>query len=126
MIINTVLMKGQFEDCTLKEKYEILKRIWRADRYGVMMSNACISPFNVVTCMCNHDLRKWLEWVNLNICLQINSDTTITTGVKLRIATGMLNKLESLTDLEKIQIHSNLVRNVKKEEYDILTEDLPF
>lgn len=126
MIISTVLTKGWFEDCTLKEKYEILERVWESDRYGVTMSNACISPFNVVTCICNRDLRKWLEWVNLNICLPIASDTVITTGVKLRIATGMLNKLESLTDLEKIQIHSNLIRNVHLEQNAIIDETLPF
>lgn len=126
MIINTVLTKDLFENCTLKEKYEILKHVWESDRYGITMSNACISPFNVATCLCNSDLRKWLEWVNLNICLPIASDTIITTGVKLRIATGMLNKLESLTDLEKIQIHSNLILNVHKEQNAIIDESLPF
>lgn len=83
-----------------------------------------VDYINVV--MRKPDLIRWIMWVNVNICQQLITDNSITTGVKLRIATGMLNKLESLTDLEKIQIHSNLVRNVKKEEYDILTEDLPF
>lgn len=126
MMINTVLMRNSFEDRTLKERYEILRHIWESDRYGVMLSNACISPFNVATCLCNRDLRKWLEWVNLNICLLIASDTEKTTGVKLRIATGMLNKIESLSDIEKIQIHSNLTNNIYEEHFRIKNGELPF
>lgn len=126
MIISTVLMENSFENRTLRERYEILKHIWRSDRYGVTLSNACISPFDKTVCLCNCDLRKWLEWVNLNICLSIASDTEKTIGVKLRIATGMLNKIKSISDIEKIEIHSNLTNNVYEEIFRIINGELPF
>lgn len=128
MIIETVLINDYFENHhTLKERYDVLERIWESDRYGVPSSIKCISPFNdKVTCWLNSDVREWLEWVNLNICLHIASDTDKTTGVKLRIATGMLNKIESLSDIEKIQIHSNLTNNVYEEKFLLINGELPF
>lgn len=86
-----------------------------------------IGPVDYInTVMPNPDLIRWIMWVNKHVCHKLTVDNYITTGVKLRIATGMLNKLESLTDLEKIQIHSNLVLNIKKEQNAIVLEDLPF
>lgn len=86
-----------------------------------------IEPVDYIhTVMPNPKLIRWIMWVNKNICQQLQTDNVITTGVKLRIATGMLNKLESLTDLEKIQIHSNLIRNVHLEQNAIIDETLPF
>jgi DNA-binding LytR/AlgR family response regulator len=53
-------------------------------------------------------------------------DTCVTTDVKVRIATGKLNKIKSLTDEEGIQIHRNLVENLKKLSIEIDLERLPF
>lgn len=92
--------------------------------HDLTMAIAPVDYINMV--MPNPDLIRWIMWVNKNICQKLTDDCILTTGVKLRIATGMLNKLESLTDLEKIQIHCNLVLNVKKEQNKILDETLPF
>jgi hypothetical protein len=54
------------------------------------------------------------------------ADTYTTTDVKVRIATGMLNKIKSLTAMEGIQIHKNLVDNLKQLRIDIELEQLPF
>lgn len=86
-----------------------------------------IAPVNYIeTVMPNADVIKWIMWVNINICEKLETDWYKTTDVKLRIATGMLNNIQSLTDLEKIQIHSNLVRNVRLEIGRIQEERLPF
>lgn len=126
MIISTVLMDNSFEDRSEKERYDILKRIWQSDRYGVTQSDLCIAPFDRAKSLVNRDLRKWLSWVNLNVCLPIADDTEKTFGVKLRIATGMLNKIASISDIEKIQIHSNLVDNLYEERFLIINGELPF
>lgn len=79
------------------------------------------------TIMSNPDIWAWLEWVNRNICHRIYyEDSYTTTMVKVRIATGMLNNIESLTDLEKIEIHTNFTRNVQTEFDNILVKTLPF
>jgi len=77
--------------------------------------------------MSNSDVWTWLEWVNKNICHRLYyDDNYITTMVKVRIATGMLNNILSLTDSEKIEIHTNFTRNIQ-DEFDYLsTKDLPF
>ena len=85
-----------------------------------------IDPFDYLRIMVSHEAITWLQWVNNNICSNIETDDYKTINVKLRIATGMLNNIKSLTDEEKIQIHSNLTRNVHEEIYLIQTSQLPF
>lgn len=92
----------------------------------IRCSTRCIHPIDWMTIMPHADAVKWLYWVNEHICLHIDQQSYATMGVMLRIATGMLNKVQSLTDLEKIQIHSNLTHNVHKEYYKLQAEDLPF
>lgn len=96
------------------------------DYYSIACCQECIEPFDRGRSLTNPELRRWLKWVNYNIVVQLGNDTQWTVGVKLRIATGMLNRIESLTDLEKIQVHSNLTRNVWKEFFNIQTDLLPF
>ena len=89
-------------------------------------SSVAIEPFSWLAIMRKHDVIVWLRWINKNICQQLDVDTYKSTDVKLRIATGMLNKIVSLTDEEKIQIHCNLTKNIKKASIDIQLSKLPF
>lgn len=113
------------------DSYKIAQDKWdKGETHSILCCTKCISPTSwVKTVMFNHELITWLAWVNKNICLPIKEDTEKTfntTEVKLRIATGMLNKIESLTDLEKIQIHMNLTENVREERIKIVLDYLPF
>lgn len=94
-------------------------------KYGECSPNI-IQPYSWLDIMRNHDIIVWLKWVNQNICQQMYADTYTTTDVKVRIATGMLNKIKSLTAMEGIQIHKNLVDNLKQLRIDIELEQLPF
>lgn len=99
-------------------------RLCNVDTYNL---TSAIAPVDYIkTIMPNPDVIGWVMWVNKNICQNLKTDYYKTTDVKLRIATGMLNNIQSLTDLEKIQIHSNLVRNVRLEIGLIQEETLPF
>ena len=89
-------------------------------------SMLAIDPFDWLRIMSNHEMIMWLIWINENICQKLLTDEYKTTDVKLRIATGMLNRIQSLTDLEKIQIHSNLTNNVRLEIGRIQDDQLPF
>lgn len=110
----------------LKNKYNELRMIWEAYRYDIENSSICISPFDKEKAILNSQLRNWLCWVNINIILNLGLDSEITTRVKLRIAASMLNKVDSLTDIENVQIFTNLKDNVNKEICNLIDEELPF
>lgn len=77
----------------------------------------------------NPDLRRIVKWVNKKIVLQLGIITYETIGVRLRIATGMLNKLiheERIPRKTGMLIHLTLVSNLNREISAITTQDLPF
>lgn len=74
-----------------------------------------------------------LLWVNRKILFELPKVKTETNaqwiGVRIRIATNMLNKLEAEGILAKevsIEYHKRFVSNVRKILGNIYTEDLPF
>ena len=86
--------------------YDILYEIWRNER-----------------------LHGILTWVNEKIVLMLGLADYRTIGVRMRIATAMLNKIVYEGHLsEKIadRIHYNLVSSLNREISAISTQDLPF
>ena len=123
-----MIISNSFKEmCGKKCDYEALrKRFDDGYKATIYHSTDCISPIEWMQIMPHRGAIKWLSWVNENICLQLDIDDFRTTDVKLRIATGMLNKIESMPDILKIQIHSSLTTNIKQEWSKIINEDLPF
>jgi hypothetical protein len=77
----------------------------------------------------NPDLRSIVRWVNKKIVLQLGIIDYRTIGVRLRIATGMINKLvheNRLPEKTGMLIHFSLVSNLNREISAINTQDLPF
>lgn len=77
----------------------------------------------------NNELLNIVHWINKNITLQLGIDDYRTIDVKLRIATGMIDKLVKTSKLNQkiaLNIYSNFAFNVKNELSLINTEDLPF
>ena len=77
----------------------------------------------------NPDLRQIVEWVNKKLVLQLGIIDYRTIGVRLRIATGMINKLvheKRLSEKTGMLIHFSLVSNLNREISAINTQDLPF
>lgn len=73
---------------------------------------------------------QWLEWVNKNIFFQITPyvDPRMI-GVRVRIATSMLNSIQEEGIIPKyicVTYHKRLIDNVKGIMSEVLTEDLPF
>lgn len=85
-----------------------------------------IAPFSWIKIMRLTDVLEWGRWVNKNIVFNLERDTAQTTGVKLRIATCMLNKIKSLSDEDKKIIHNNLITNVYDEMFKVAVSQLPF
>ena len=70
-----------------------------------------------------------LVWVNKKILYQLPYIQQKTLGVRLRIATGMINKLVDegvIPKLVGIEYHTRLVERVKLIYAAIMVEDLPF
>lgn len=77
----------------------------------------------------NPDLRRIVKWVNKKLVLQLGIIDYRTIGVRLRIATGMINKLvheKRLSEKTGMLIHFSLVSNLNREISAINTQDLPF
>ena len=104
IIDNTVLLvSNSYED---EVEYDIIYEIWQ-----------------------NNELLNIVHWINKNITLQLGIDDYRTIDVKLRIATGMIDKLVRTSKLNQkiaLNIYSNFAFNVKNELSLINTEDLPF
>lgn len=113
------------ENDRMHEAMGLVQKLHIMSRYGCT-SSAIISPYSSFKLFSDKELLHWLSWVNKNICQQMVVDTCVTADVKVRIATGKLNKIKSLTDEEGIQIHRNLIENLKKLSIEIDLELLPF
>ena len=77
----------------------------------------------------NDDLHSILVWVNKKIVLLLGLADYRTIGVRMRIATGLLNKLVydgRLSTKLSSKIHHNFVTTINGELSEINTEDLPF
>ena len=73
----------------------------------------------------NRDLENVLIWINKNIIVRLSKIDETTLGVLIRIATGMLNKVDIPKELS-ITLHNNMVENLKEEHKNMLLSQLPF
>lgn len=125
-----MLVSGAFEryvdQTELRLQYAQVRKMYHAYQHDINYSTTCISPFSIDILLKHPKLRSWIRWVNTSVVLNIGLDWETTTRIKLRIAASMLNKVDSLTDLENVQIFTNLKDNVNRELYQIIEEELPF
>lgn len=83
--------------------------------------------------MLKPEVQKWLKWINNKILYELpkakTAKNTQWVGVRIRIATNMLNTIEQNGILNKeicLMYHERLTSNVRKILGDLYTEDLPF
>lgn len=111
---------------TLAEQYMWLNQNKDWDHY-ILDSQGVIAP--LCFGLMQKDLRSTINWINKNIVLNLPNympwPGLKTLGVLLRIATGMINKLD-LPDDVKRKIHVNMINNVEQEYRRLDTESLPF
>lgn len=75
------------------------------------------------------DLYDVICWINKNILTQLDSLESKTLGVRLRIATAMLNKVvktNNINELVGMIIHDNFIKNLRGLYFDLQTDELPF
>lgn len=123
MLIHSPLLQYA-EGMSIAEQYNWLLRVYSQDQF--MLDDT--SVFGVELRCMSKDVRKFVHWVNLKIVLKLGRyeyESSKTYNVLLRIATGMLNKLD-LPDNIKLIMHDNMTRNIHKELDGIVMETLPF
>lgn len=123
MLIHSPLLQYA-KGMSIAEQYNWLLRVYSQDQF--MLDDT--SVFGVELRCMSKDVRKFVHWVNLKIVLKLGRyeyESSKTYNVLLRIATGMLNKLD-LPDNIKLIMHNNMTRNIHKELDNIVMETLPF
>ena len=123
MLIHSPLLQYA-EGMSIAEQYNWLLRVYSQDQF--MLDDTSVFGIEI-RCM-SKDVRKFVHWVNLKIVLKLGRyeyESSKTYNVLLRIATGMLNKLD-LPDNIKLIMHNNMTRNIHKELDNIVMETLPF
>lgn len=90
--------------------------------HGDYLDDECIYEFSR-----NPRLREIGKWIMKKIIFDTHADTR-TVGVRLRIATGMLNKIPMYSDSKslKIILQYNFVHNVQSIIQQKFAYDLPF
>lgn len=73
----------------------------------------------------NKEVHKVLNWITTRIIINLSRLDYKTLDVLIRIATGMLNKCNIPKNLQ-IDLHTNMVENLRKEHNKIMLSDLPF
>ena len=123
MLIHSPLLQYA-EGMSIAEQYNWLLRVYSQDQF--MLDDT--SVFGVELRCMSKDVRKFVHWVNLKIVLKLGRyeyESSKTYNVLLRIATGMLNKLDLPSNI-KLIMHNNMTRNIHKELDNIVMETLPF
>ena len=126
-------------DCTNKKPSEVYDSLRNIYNQGVttILDNARVFVMNddevddevLYEIWRNESLLDLLRWVNKKIVLTLGVADYRTIGVRMRIATGMLNKLvyEKKVSIKiGACIHNNFVTTINREISAISTEDLPF
>lgn len=122
-------MRNSYEKDERTAYWTILTFPWIITK-SVLTENEYITTSDYIyQCYNNDGLRAVVVWINKNILLQLTKDTYITTEVKIRIATGMINKLVAQEKLDKdygMVAHDILVANIRELQNNIMDEELPF
>lgn len=127
-VFSNIKQSGIIPDIESKKPSEIIKAL--AKTYG--------GEFNTFI-LCNHEDDKLyilapqavdvLRWINRRIIFELPSINYRTVEVRIRIASGMLNKLVYNNIIPKhigIVYHSRLVHRIRQILCAINVEDLPF
>lgn len=125
MLLNSSLLRYVEEEATVK-KYNWLNHNKDWDQY-LLDCQLVFAP--VKFGLLQKDLRSTLNWINKNIVLQLPQyiyyPNTKTLNVVLRIATGMINKLDLPNEIKQ-EIHMNMINNIEREIRFLDLENLPF
>ena len=124
LITNSTLLNYIAENTPKELQYEWLRSTYTQDRF--LLVNNVQLYLNFLDVVLNRDLRELNVWINKNIVLQFGNMSEKTFDVRMRIATSMLNKCQSINDDKKREVHEHLIKRMSLEFYSVVNESLPF
>lgn len=125
------------KEASLSEKYVLLRKKYEnGEKHIISCERAVFEPFPKPSVpwdiselekkvVYDPELRKLRIWIYKKIILQLDLLNHDTIGVLIRIATGMLNKID-IPKGDKLILHEHMVKNIQDEYFKIITESLPF
>ena len=125
------------DDPKPSEVYDALRIAYNQGAPGILNNTRMIAPITeeednydiIEEVWRNSHLQFIVRWINRKITLCIGIETYRTLGVRVRIATSMINKLVNEGYLSKrmsMRIHYYLCENVRNESSLVVNEELPF
>lgn len=124
LITNSTLLNYIAKNTPKELQYEWLRSTYTQDRF--LLINNVQLYLNFLDVVLNRDLRELNVWINKNIVLQFGNMSEKTFDVRMRIATSMLNKCQSINDDKKREVHEHLIKRMTIEFYSVVNESLPF
>lgn len=121
------------DDSKPSEIYDQLRIAYNQGSIGVANTTRLIAPITddednydiIEEVWRNKELQSWLQWVNQKITLCIGVESYQTLGVRLRIATTKLDKIDLPFQIGA-KIHYYLCNNTWNEHRLVVNENLPF
>ena len=120
------------ESWTLEETLRVL-RPYLTNTTALLHVNSRSSDYEedvvLYTIYDNDELMRIVVWINKKILQQLGRISYLTLAVRLRIATGMLNKAIYNCKIDRnigIMLHDNFVKNLMNVHNDLMNESLPF
>lgn len=122
MLFDSHPLVKSIRDHPLRIQYNTLHD-YKLNKFCGLVEHCTVFPED---CSYNNELYQLRKWITFNIALNLGLDSITTTQVKIRIATGMLNNISSLTDSEKNRVHETFTHSVQQAINEIVDEELPF
>jgi len=138
-LLNWYKQGTKCQNPTLENAYESYKKQWNNPKYhrsmfyiGLMIPDF-VEPNEAykmtMEWASNRDLCAVEYWIINSIFIVLNDLRPKTMGVRVRIATSMINRLVNEGKLNRelaILFHQGFVENLQKVKYDLQMESLPF
>ena len=136
-LIDECFIPLNLKDETTAKKYSYFSNLYNSGAKYILLNNIKVfGPFSKANlpwdisetqkiAIYNPEVTKVLNWIKTRIVINLSNMDYKTLDVLIRIATGMLNKC-SIPKEVQILFHDNMVRNLQKEYYAIISSDLPF
>lgn len=137
MLLFKSFLSNNKQKAPLAEQYKYLRELYNnGSNYILLNCNEVFRPYPkpIVSwdiselqkiVIYDENMRKLTDWINRNIVLQLDLLNHDTFGVLVRIATGMLNKIDIQKNY-KLILHEHMVKNLRDEFFNVIVSDLPF
>lgn len=137
MLVDDFFIPQRLKDATPAEKYEYVRFMYlNGHKYVIQNNISVFAPFpgkhkvGDITdleklVIYNPELSNLNKWIMSRIVINLGRLDYRTRGVLVRIATGMLNKID-IPKRYAVILHTNMCDNIESESTNCVLSELPF